>query len=518
MKHKLNFVLLFFYLCSLNSLAQFRDKVYDVVVYGGTPAGVTASISSYRGGASVILLEQKQHLGGMVTSGLNTDECFHMDRNSFSSMTWEYFENLSAKNPERQIIPWIAYQFESSVAEQVMLEMLGKTNVEIQYGQLIKKADVSDTQIQSIEMENGAIYYGKVFIDATYEGDLMAMSNVSYAVGRESRETYNESLAGVQYKDAPIKISPFDEDGLLPAVLPHHNLPEGAGDGKVLSYNFRPTLTKVDSNKVPIQKPKNYNRRAYKLLERHLKEEPETKLDDLLGIYGPKPNDKYAFNNKQNTPVISFSLLNYQFEWPEASHASRLELEQVFKEYTQGFLYFLGNDESVPETLRTEMKQWGLAKDEYTDNDNWPYYLYIREGRRMIGEYVMTQHDLQTNIRKMDRVCQGGHKIDAHHIQRLAVSETAFRNEGRIWEVVDIYDIPYGSLIPKKEECKNLLVPVAASFSHVAYCSFRIEPTWMGAGEACGLAAAMAACTNTAVQDINVSDLQCKLKPWNIKK
>ena len=249
-----------------------------------------------------------------------------------------------------------------------------------------------------------------------------------------------------------------------------------------------------------------------------MKEEPDTELGDLLGIYGPKPNDKYAFNNKQNTPIISFSLLNYQFDWTEASHTRRAEIEQLFKDYTQGFLYFLGNDKNVPKSLRAEMQQWGLAKDEYVDNDNWPYYLYIREGRRMIGKYVMTQHDLQTNIRKMERVCQGSHKIDAHHIQRLAVSETEFRNEGRIWEVVDIYDVPYGSLIPIEEECENLLEPVAASFSHVAFCSYRIEPTWMGAGEACGMAAAMAAHYNISVQAINVTELQCKLKPWIVKR
>lgn len=212
------------------------------------------------------------------------------------------------------------------------------------------------------------------------------------------------------------------------------------------------------------------------------------------------------------------SFLNKQFEWPEASHERRIELEQIFKDYTQGFLYFLGNDKSVPKALREEMLQWGLAKDEYVDNENWPYYLYIREGRRMIGNYIMTQKNLQTNIRKQDRVCQGSHKIDAHHVQRLAISDTEFINEGRLFETVDIYDIPYGSLVPKKEECENLLVPLAASFSHVAFCSFRIEATWMGAGEACGVAAAMAAHTNMAVQDLNVTELQCKLKPWSVKR
>lgn len=246
-------------LFSLNTLfisAQSGDKIYDVVVYGGTPGGVIAAISAYRSGATVVLLEQKRHVGGMVTSGLNTDEGYNMDRNSFSEMTWEYFERLSAKNPEKEMKPRIAYQFESSVAEEVMLEMLGKTTIDLQYGQLIKKANMSDTKIKSIEMENGMTYYGKVFVDASYEGDLMAMSNVSYTVGREGSEKYGESLAGIQYKDEIIKFSPYDKKGLLPGVIPDHGLVEGTGDAKVLSYNFRPTLTKVDRNKISIKKPK----------------------------------------------------------------------------------------------------------------------------------------------------------------------------------------------------------------------------------------------------------------------
>jgi hypothetical protein len=503
-----------FYLGSFSIFAQTDLKTnYDVVVYGGTPAGIIAAINAYRGGASVVLLEQKQHIGGLITSGLNTDEAANMDRSSWSAMTQEYFKLLLAENPERKIKDGVPYQFESSVAEKVFMDMLNKTSVELRTGQLIKKVSMDGIRIESIEMEDGSTYLGKVFIDASYEGDLMAMSNISYVVGRESRKVYGESLAGIQFKDDPVKISPYDEKGLLPGVITCEGLVEGACDNKVLSYNYRPTLTKVKSNKVRIRKPKNYDLRAYELLARHLKVNPETKLFDLMGVYGPKPNDKYAFNNRQSTPVISLSFLNNQFEWPEASHARRVELEQVFKDYTQGYLYFLANDPRVPKSLRNEMKEWGYAKDEYADNDNFPYYLYIREGRRMIGNYVMTQKDLQKDIRKKDKVCQGSHKIDAHHVQRLATLDGKFINEGRVWEVVDIYDIPFGSFTPKKEECENLLVPVAASFSHVAYCSFRIEATWMGAGEACGMAAAMSISEDLPVQDVNVTELQHKLNP-----
>ena len=269
-------------------------------------------------------------------------------------------------------------------------------------------------------------------------------------------------------------------------------------------------MTKRPENMVKITKPENYDSSRYELLSSYLAKYPDTHIWDIFGIY-KRGNGKYEFNNKQQA-IISLGLFGGQFDYPDAGYEKRAEIYNDHRDYTLGLFYFLGNDPSVPESLREEMLEYGFAADEFQDNDHFPYYLYIREARRMAGEFVGTEHDILENRRKEDAITLGSHWIDSHHVQRVAVSDSSFTNEGRIWhKTTEPYEIPYRILLPRQSEAKNLLVPVCASVSHVAFCSLRLESTWMQVGHAAGLAASMAAQHNKNVHDVSIQTLQDKL-------
>ncbi len=269
-------------------------------------------------------------------------------------------------------------------------------------------------------------------------------------------------------------------------------------------------MTQVPENKVAITEPPNYDASQFELLKDYLITYPDTRLKDLFGIYN-RGSSKYEYNNKQDA-VISLGLFGGNVDYPDASYERREEIYQAHKDYTMGLLYFLGYDPSVPKPLREEMRSWGFCKDEFVDNNHFPYYLYIREARRMIGDFVMTQADILENRTKKDAVALGSHWIDSHHVQRVAISDTFFTNEGRIWhKVTEPFEIPYRVLLPKKEECTNLLVPVCSSLSHVAFCSYRLESTWMQMGHVAGTAASLALIKANQVHAVDISDLQQQL-------
>lgn len=480
---------------------------YDVVVYGGTPGGFAAAVAAAREGASVVLLEQKKHVGGLSTSGLTNAETSHLDEKTLGGVCREFFTNLGREYGK----PGPVWRWESHKAQRVFDRMLAEAKVPVEYGRLVDKVEKTGPRIRRIVMTDGAQYAAKVFIDCTYEGDLMARAGVGYIVGREGRDQYGEPLAGVQLIDRPIEVSPYDDAGnLLPGFSPPEGIVHGAADKKFMNYNFRLTYTKDPKNKVPVQKPDRYDPDRYQMLVRYLAKNPGTKLTGLIDLYA-MPGGKFEMNNKQNA-IISIGHFGANFDYPEAGYQRREEIWQDHKDYTQGFLYFLGNDPRVPEALRKEAGEWGLAKDEFADHGNWPYYLYIREARRMIGAYVMTQHDVQTRRAKPDSIGVGSHYIDSHHVQRVAVSRTQFVNEGRIWAPGKHYHLPYRCITPKKADCENLLVPVCASSSHVAFCTIRLEPTWMVLGQSAGTAAATAARSGAAVQEIDVKALQDRLR------
>ncbi|WP_395749089.1 FAD-dependent oxidoreductase [Prosthecobacter sp.] len=487
-------------------------KAADVVVYGGVPCGIAASISAAREGAKVVLIEPTKHVGGLSTSGINTAESEHMLKWTIGGFADEFYRRLGShyqiKGPE--------YFFESSVAEKIYLEMLREAGVEVHFGASVDKVAKTGARITGITLTDGTQLTARVFIDAGYEGDLMARAGIKYAVGRESKAEFGEEAAGIRFDKTPRKARTVDENGrLLPGISAWaRDLREGDAHRAPMNYNFRLTVAKDPALQVPIPAPKHYDEKRYTLLAGWLRDQTQqgkpVKLKDIVDPYRRR-NGKFELNNKQSA-IYSLGHFGGQFDWPDASYAERARIYQDHMEYTLGLLHFLATDESVPATVQNEMKSMGLHKDEFADNGHLPYQLYVREARRMRGEYVVKQQDVQEDRRKTDSIGMSSHFIDSHHVQRVALNEDEFVNEGRIWRMGYAYQIPYRALTPKAAECENLLVPGAASFTHVAFCTLRLESVWMITGHAAGVAAAMAVKEDVTVQKVPVSPLQEKLR------
>lgn len=493
---------------AVSTLPAAEANRFDVVVYGGTPGGIGAAIAAARHSARVVMLEPTRHVGGLSTSGLVNDEMVHMHPWSITGISREFFLRLSQPYGKTDF----AHRWESKVAEKLFNEMLAEARVAVRFGQRVAQVSKQGPRIEAIVLTDGSRLTGSVFIDASYEGDLMARAGVRYTWGRESQDEFKEPLAGVRLIDQAIRARTRDAEGrLLPGISAQaSDMRNGQSDRKVMNYNFRLCFTQKADNQAPFPKPKNYDPARYQILANFLAEHPKTKLLELIDLY-KSPNGKFEVNNKQNA-VISIGHFGGQFDYPDADYARQDAIYQDHVDYTQGFFWYLCNEPTVPEALRRETRSWGLAKDEFVDNGNWPYYLYIREARRMRGRYVMSQKDIQDDRRKPDSICLGSHYIDSHHVERVAVDAEHFTNEGRLWVPGVVYEIPYRAITPEASQAENLVVPVAASFTHVAFCTFRLEPTWLGAGHAAGVAAAKAAASGRAVQDLDVADLQAQLR------
>jgi len=497
------------------TLAAGAADSFDVVVYGGVPCGIAAAIAAAREGARVLLIEPTRHVGGLNTSGLNTAESEHMLKWTFGGIALDFYERLGRHYGMTEP----AFYFESGTAEKVFKEMLEEAKVPVRFGLRVEKVLRQGAAIERIVLSDGSSVGAKVFVDAGYEGDLMARAGVGFSVGRESREEFGEEAAGVRFDKTPRKAATVDDAGaLLPGISGWaRDLKEGEAHRGTMNYNWRLCFSNDPATQAPIPPPAHYERARYRLLENWLREKAAVnqgvKLTDIIDLYSHAParKDKKEVNNKQGS-IISIGHLGGQFDYPNGDYAARERIVTDHTDYTLGLFHFLATDESAPESLRGEMKQWGLHKEEFADNGNWPYQLYVREARRMRGAFVVTQRDVQEDRRKPDAIAVGSHFIDSHHVQRLALSPTEFVNEGRIWRVGWAYQIPYRALTPKAGECMNLLAPGAASYTHVAYCTYRLESTWMMGGHAAGVAAAMAARENKAVQAIDVVALQQSLR------
>ncbi len=491
--------------------ADSRDVVdADVCVYGGTPGGITAAISAAKEGASVVLLEQTRHVGGLSTSGLNRDEGNHLDRKTLGGLG-EQFLNEAVKRSNGLWTEHSQRTWQSGIAERVFREMLKEAGVEVRYEQLLAGVEKDGTRIIELSVQGDESYRAKVFIDATYEGDLMAKAGVSYAIGRESADQYGESIAGVRYLDDKVVISPFDEEGkLLFGVMPGKPPEAGSASEVPICYNVRLNLTSDEANRVPIEKPDSYDPMQHELLARALEAKLLKNLTSIIGIYPMPGSNKRELNNRQFS-IVSMSIPGAQTSWAEATFEERDAIHQKYRDYTHGMLWFLKSDPRVPRNIRSEMALYGFCKDEWTDNGHWPWYLYIRAARRMQGEIILTEADVTKDRDKEDVIHIGSHFIDCHHAARYAVDSAHAINEGRIWKQGARFDIPYRAITPKVGECSNLLVPVCASASHVAFCTIRLEPTWMHLGEAAGIAAAMAGKSGKSVQAVDVKSLQARL-------
>lgn len=487
-------------------------KAADIVVYGGVPCGIAASIVAAREGAKVVLIEPTKHVGGLSTSGINTAESEHMLKWTIGGFADEFYRRLGAHYQTGGT----EYFFESSVAEKIYLEMLREAGVEVRYGASVDTVEKDGARITSITLTDGSKLEAKVFIDAGYEGDLMARSGVKYAVGREAKAEFVEEAAGVRFDKTARQARTVDEIGtLLPGISAWaKDLHEGDAHRAPMNYNFRLTVAKDPKLQVPIPAPKHYDEKRYALLanwfrDQTLQKKP-VKLADIIDLYGRR-NGKFELNNKQSA-IYSLGHFGGQFDWPNATYEERARIYQDHMDYTLGLLHFLATDTAVPANVQEEMKALGLHKDEFTDNGHLPYQLYVREARRMRGEHVVTQQDVQEERRKPDSIGMSSHFIDCHHVQRVALNENEFVNEGRIWRMGYAYQIPYRALTPKAAECTNLLVPGAASYTHVAFCTLRLESVWMITGHAAGIAAALAVKDDVAVQKVPLAPLQDKLR------
>jgi hypothetical protein len=512
---------------SLTARSAFA-KDADLVVYGGTPGGIASAIAAAREGCAVRLVETTKHLGGLTTGGLS-----HTDVGPrpeiIGGIAREFFARADAHyaDPKRTAGKEFWYH-EPHVAEQTFTAMLREAGVEIVFGTRVKSFEKTGPRLVAFTTTDGRRHEAKMFVDASYEGDLMARAGVSYVVGRESAATYDEPLAGFRpapfrFREAghmndpkssythgtPAKISAHGKDGkLLPGISDVPWPAPGTGDHRSQAYNFRVILTSRPENKVPFPKPVNYDPMRYEILARIIDAFPGVRFEKLVYV-GPLPNGKFDANASglvQGTDHVGANA-----DYPEADYAVRDRIWQDHVDYVQGFFWFLAKDPRVPASMHAQAGTYGLAKDEFTDNANWPYALYVREARRMIGPHVMRQRDCQKEITKTDSIGMGAFILDSHAVQRLVNPEGFVIDEGNFDVPVRPYQIPYRSVTPKKEQCENLLVPVCLSASHVTYGSIRMEPQFMILGHSCGVAVSMALAEKVAVQDIDVTALREKL-------
>ena len=491
----------------------------DLLVYGATASGVMTAYSAAKQGLRAVLLEPGVHLGGMVTGGLSATDLGHFTiiggyaRDFYMQAAAHYgVHNLDRKEN------WLS---EPHVGEEIFRSMLKDAGVTVHFHQRLREhggVELHGKRVASITTEDGKRWPAQIFADCSYEGDLMAQAKITYVWGREPVSQYGEDLAGVR-TTAPKHFFPWpvsaydDHHHLLPEIDPGPFAPPGSGDKKVQSYNFRLILTTDPANRIPFARPKGYDRSQFALLERYLNEFPQhmgraPKFGDVTNPV-KIPNHKADFNN--NGP-FSTDYIGRSWTFPEASYKEKARIWQEHLLYTQSFMYFLSHDEKVAKSLRDEVNQWGLSKDEFADTDHWPNQLYIRESRRMIGEYIMRQADLQTQRSKPDSIGMGSYNSDSHNVQRAAQPDGSVQNEGDVEVPVQPYEIAYRCITPKRSESENLLVPVSLSATHVAYSSVRMEPQYMIIGQAAGVAASLAIQGHTSIQDIPISALQKKLR------
>jgi hypothetical protein len=535
-------VLLALLLASPRLDAAPRAESYDIVIYGGTSAAVTAAVQARRMKKTVVIIEPTRHVGGLTTGGLGATDignkaaigglartfyervhAHYLDPAAWKQETRdEYFAARADRNKGADPVAQktgrpTMWTFEPRVAEAILRKMLEEARVPVRFGERLDlRAGVEKrgARIVAIKMESGRVFRGKVFIDATYEGDLMARAGVAYHVGREANSVYGETLNGVQTRNAtkhqfakpidPYVVPGKPDSGLLPGV--HGGAPgeEGGGDRRVQAYNFRMTLTDAESNRLPIPKPEGYDPQRYELLRRYI----EAGVFESINLNTPMPNRKTDINNHG---AFSSDHIGANYDYPDGDHATR---ERIFKDhvsYVMGMWYFLQNDPRLPEAVRAKAGRWGLCKDEFEDTGHWPNQLYVREARRMISDYVMTEHDCRWTKKAEDSVGLGAYNMDSHNVQRYVKNGAAI-NEGDVQvRVAGPYPIAYRSIIPRPKECDNLLVPVALSASHIAYGSIRMEPVFMVLGQSAATAAALALQARTPLAKLPYKKLRERL-------
>jgi hypothetical protein len=491
-----------------------KAQNFDLVVYGSTPSGIMAAIAAARSGLHVALVDKAPRVGGMVTGGLSYTDRGNTE--TIGGIPREFFERVGRHYNEP-----VEWGFEPHVAEQVLKDMLQEAHVAVFLNSKLRETDGVKKQgprILSILTEDGAEFSAREFVDSTYDGDLMNQAGVSNTWGREAASQYKESLAGVlptlrldlQFRT---KVSPYAPDGsLLPGVssLPKGEL--GQGDKKVPAYNFRFCFSHDKADQAPYPRPDGYDPKQYELLARYLPALEKARgralvLKDVFLIEQLQGN-KADFNNMG---AFSTDQIGANWDYPTASYKRKEEIIESLHQYDEGLLYFMAHDPRVPANLQKEMNEWGMAKDEFTDTANWPWRMYVREARRMVSDFVFTQHDVLDDSKKPDSIGMGSYQMDSHNVQRVPTPDGGVENEGDMYAADKPYEVPYRAIVPKRSEATNLLVPVCVSSSHAAYGTIRQEPVFMIVGHATGDAAAIAIHQHLDVQDVPASTLQTKL-------
>lgn len=534
-----------------------QTKKYDIVIYGGTSAGVSAAIQSSRMGKSVVLIEPTNRIGGLTTGGLGQTDIGN--KQAIGGISREFYENIKKYYDDPENWKWekrsdykdggqtrteegeaTMWTFEPSAALAVYKSMMDKEKIKMVYNErLNRESGVKKVagKIESITMESGKIFKGKVFLDATYEGDLMASARVSYAVGRESNEEYGETLNGVQANSIntsltglvsrnafnhnfipgvdPYVVKGDPTSGLLPNVNEKPGL-EGEGDKKIQAYCFRMCLTDHPENRIPFRKPANYDEVNYELLFRNYEarkgpiREMYSYGNSLLPwINSSMPNRKTDTNNKFG---FSTDYIGRNYDYPEASYAEREKIIEDHRNYQMGLMWTLANHPRIPAEVREEASRWGTTKDEFERADGWQQQLYVREARRMVSDYVMTQKNCEALEVARDAIGLAAYGMDSHNVQRYVDANGYVQNEGNVEaHGFKPYPISYGALVPKKEECNNLIVPVCVSSTHIAFGSIRMEPVFMVLGQSAATAAVLAIDANASVQDVPYPNLKEQL-------
>ncbi|MDN5214914.1 FAD-dependent oxidoreductase [Fulvivirgaceae bacterium BMA12] len=515
----------------------------DVIIYGGTSAGISAAIQTARLGKSVVLIEPTNRLGGLTTGGLGqTDignkqviggisrEFYQNIRRYYEdSVNWvwqmrsEYKDGGQTRTNKNEDAMWT---FEPSAALKVYHDMIKGLDIRIIYSQRLNRTtgvSKTDNTIKSITMESGNKYYGKMFIDATYEGDLIATAGVSYTIGREANAQYGESLNGVQANDTsrtlsgglsanarhhnfvqgvdPYVVPGDSSSGLLPGINPTVK-EDGSADKHIQAYCFRMCLTDHPDNRIPFEKPENYDELNYELLFRNY----ESGYNRIPWIHSKMPNRKTDSNNRDG---FSTDFIGQNYDYPEANYEERERIIQKHLLYQQGLMWTLANHPRIPEEIREEVSEWGTCKDEFVREDGWQQQLYIREARRMISDFVMTQKHCERIEIVRDGVGMAAYGMDSHHTQRYINSKGDASNEGNVEAHVKApYPISYRAIVPKKEECSNLLVPICLSATHIAFGSIRMEPVFMVLGQSSAVIACLAIEEDKAVQELAYNNIR----------
>lgn len=480
----------------------------DVVIYGATAAGIVAAVEAKARGLRVLVVNPGWHIGGMTTSGLGYTD--FGNEAVIGGRARKFYQDVG-----RHYGVAMGWAFEPSVAAAVFSEMIRRSEIEIVSGFYVAQARKAEGWIDEITSTAGLRVRGRYFIDASYEGDLMAAAKVSYTTGRESNETHGETYNGVQLRDKhqfALAVDPYVKlgspaSGLLPGIHRVGALRTGSGDQLIQAYNFRTCMTRRADIRVPFPKPHEYREQDYELLARYFEAgwDMEMKPDGSFSKYDLVANGKTDTNNNGG---FASDFIGGSWEYPEASYAKRQEIFQTHLNYQRGLLWFLQNSPQVPAAVQAAIRRYGLAGDEFVDTENWPPQLYIRECRRMLGETVVTEHHCLGREQVADSVAMAAYTMDSHNCQRVVV-------DGRVWNEGDVqvnlpapYGISYRAITPRRSECANLLVPVCLSATHIAYGSIRMEPVFMSLAQSAAVAVAQANRDDLAVQDVCYAHLK----------